>query len=72
MRKIVIIYCLLLLSTFLMAQPGPPGDPEAAGATSANVPLDGGAIALLLSGVAYFGRKQIKEKASYLSGLWKK
>lgn len=68
MKKIVVLFaaiiCFFTLSSF--APPGDPGSSPTGGDSPVGdppvgVPIDGGAIALLVAGAAY-GVKQMKEK----------
>ncbi len=65
MKKIIVLIIVVFSTMFLYAQPsgpgGAPGGNPPVGDPPAEVPIDGGAIALLLAGAVY-GAKRIKDK----------
>ncbi len=66
MKKMILILGLVIMFFWLNAQPaspgfGPVGNDPPVGDPPVAVPIDFGAIALLLAGVAY-GAKKLKDK----------
>lgn len=65
-HRILLIFLVLLFVILpLWSQPGgPPGGDGGGGAVggAAGVPLDGGAVALIIGGIAmYFGKKKLRK-----------
>jgi hypothetical protein len=55
--RIVILLAVILTSTALFAQPGPPTGPPCGGPFGPACPIDGGVSILIAAGLAYGGKK---------------
>jgi hypothetical protein len=55
--RLVLLIAVVMTSTLLSAQPGPPSGPPCGGPFGPACPIDGGVSLLIAAGLAYGGKK---------------